>query len=82
MNMLKALALYASLIAAAAGIQHALAQMSRDADAPIFAIASANAAQPFGAQIPAAQLAAIAATNARTIAADRVALTRAERVSP
>ena len=79
MNMIKALALYAALIAAAVGIQHVLVQMTRDSDAPILAIAQANAAQPFGAQISQAQLSAITATNARTIAADRAALTQAEQ---
>ena len=80
--MLKSLALYATLIAAAVGIQHALVQLSRDSDAPILAIAQANAAQPFGAQIPASQLAAITAQNATTIAADKSALAQAEQVSP
>ena len=77
--MLKSLALYAALIAAAVGMQHALVQLSRDSDAPILAIAQASAAQPFGAQIPASQLAAISAQNATTIAADRVALAQAEQ---
>ena len=80
--MLKSLALYAALVAAAVGMQHALVQLSRDSDAPIMAIAQANAAQPFGAQIPASQLAAITAQNATTIAADKSALAQAEQVSP
>ena len=80
--MLKSLALYAALIAAAVGMQHALVQLSRDSDAPILAIANAQAAQPFGAQIPASQLAAITAQNATTIAADKSALAQAEQVSP
>ena len=80
--MLKSLAFYAALIAAAFGIQHALVRMSRDADAPIVAIAKAQAGEPFGYQIPPAQLAAITTANARTIAADRLALAQAERVSP
>ena len=79
MNMIKALALYAALIAAAVGIQHVLVQMTRDSDAPILAIAKANAALPFGAQIPASQLSAIQATNATTIASDKAALTQAEQ---
>ena len=82
MNLIKTLALYASMIAAAFGVQHALVQMSRDADTPILQIAQAQANEPFGAQISPAQLAAISATNANTIAADRVALAQAERVSP
>ena len=82
MNMVKALAMYMALIAAAVGIQHVLVRMSNDADAPILAIARAQASQPFGYQISAAQLAAITTQNARTIAADRVALAQAERVSP
>ena len=82
MNMVKALAMYAAMIAAAVGIQHVLVQMTHDSDAPILAIAKANAALPFGAQIPASQLSAIQATNATTIAADRAALTQAEKVAP
>ena len=82
MNLIKTLALYAAMIAAAFGIQHALVRMSRDADAPVIAIARAQANEPFGAQISASQLAAISATNARTIAADRASLAQAERVSP
>ena len=82
MNMIKALALYASMIAVAFGIQHVLAQMSRDADAPILQIAQTQANEPFGAQISASQLAAISATNANTIASDKAALAQAERVSP
>ena len=82
MNIVKALALYASMIAVAFGIQHALVKMSRDADTPILAIAQAQANEPFGAQISASQLAAISATNANTIAADKSALAQAERVSP
>ena len=77
--MLKSLALYAALIAAAFGIQHALEKMARDQDSPILAIARAQASQPFGAQIPASQLSAITATNARTIASDRQALMQAEQ---
>ena len=77
--MLKSLALYAALVAAAVGMQHALVQLSHDADAPILAIANAQAAQPFGYQIPAGQLNAITAQNATTIAADRVALAQAEQ---
>ena len=79
MNMLKALALYASMIAVAFSIQHVLVKMTRDSDAPILAIARANASQPFGYQIPASQLSAIQATNATTIASDRAALTQAEQ---
>ena len=82
MNMLKALALYASMIAVAFSIQHVLVKMTRDSDAPILAIAKANAALPFGAQIPASQLSAIQATNATTIASDKAALTQAEQVAP
>ena len=82
MNMIKALALYAALIAVAVGIQHALVKMSRDADAPILAIAQAQQNATFGAQISASQLAAITTQNANTIAADKSALARAERVSP
>ena len=82
MNMIKALALYASMIAVAFGIQHALVTMSRDADAPIRAIVQAQADQPFGAQISPAELAAIQAQNASTIAADRASLAQAEQVSP
>ena len=79
MNMIKAVTMYMALIAAAVGIQHVLVQFSHDADAPILAIAQANAAQPFGAQISQAQLSAIQSTNATTIAADRRALTQAEQ---
>ena len=79
MSMMKALAMYAALIAAAVGIQHVLVKMTRDSDAPILAIAKANSALPFGAQIPASQLSAIQATNATTIASDRAALTQAEQ---
>ena len=79
MNMVKALAMYAAMIAAAVGIQHVLVQMTRDSDAPILAIARAQASQPFGYQIPASQLSAITATNARTIASDRQALAQAEQ---
>ena len=83
MNLVKTLALYAALIAAAVGTQHVLVKMTHDADAPILAIAQANAAQPFGAQIPASQLAAIMAQNATTISADKAALAQAEQqVSP
>ena len=82
MNIVKTLALYAAMLAAAVGIQHALVQMTRDSDAPILAIAQAQANQPFGYQIPAAQLSAIQSTNASTIAADRAALTQAEKVAP
>ncbi len=82
MNLIKTLALYASMIAAAFGVQHALVKMSRDADTPILAIAQAQQNEPFGAQISASQLAAITTQNANTIAADRVALAQAERVSP
>ena len=77
--MLKSLALYSALIAAAVGMQHALVQLSRDSDAPILAIANAQAAQPFGYQIPVGQLAAIQAQNATTIAADKTALAQAEQ---
>ena len=79
MNMIKALAIYGALIVAAFGVQRALVKMSRDADAPIVAIAHAQASQPFGYQIPSAQLAAITAQNSTTIAADRQALTQAEQ---
>ena len=79
MNLVKTLALYAAMLAAAVGIQHALVQLSRDSDAPVLAIAQAQANQPFGYQIPSAQLATIQATNARTIASDRAALTQAEQ---
>ena len=82
MNMIKALAIYAALIAAAVGIQHVLVQMTRDSDAPILAIAQAQANQPFGYQIPAAQLSAIQSTNASTIAADKASLAQAEQVAP
>ena len=77
--MLKSLAFYAALIAAAVGIQHVLVQFSHDADAPVLAIAQAQAAEPFGYQIPPAQLAAITTANARTIAADKSALAQAEQ---
>ena len=79
MNIVKTLALYAALIAAAVGTQHVLVQMTRDSDAPILAIARAQANAPFGYQIPASQLATITATNASTIAADKAALTQAEQ---
>ena len=79
MNLVKTLALYAALIAAAVGIQHVLVKMTRDSDAPILAIARAQANAPFGYQIPAAQLSAIQATNATTIASDKAALTQAEQ---
>ena len=71
---MKTLALIAALIAAAAGMQQALMQMSRDMDAPVLAIAQEQAAQPFGAQPSAAQLAAIQSNYATTMAADRAAL--------
>lgn len=79
---MKTLALIAALIAAAAGMQQALMQMSRDMDAPVLAIAQEQAAQPFGAQPSAAQLAAIQSNYATTMAADRAALARAEQVTP
>ena len=79
MNMIKALAIYGALIVAAFGVQRVLVKMTRDADAPVLAIAQAQANQPFGYQIPSAQLAAITATNARTIASDRQALAQAEQ---
>ena len=82
MNIVKTLALYAAMLAAAVGIQHALVQMTRDSDAPILAIAQAQANQPFGYQIPAAQLSAIQSTNASTIAADKASLAQAEQVAP
>ena len=82
MNLIKTLALYAAMLAAAVGIQHVLVKMARDADAPILQIAQAQANEPFGAQISSAQLAAITSANARTIAADRASLAQAERVSP
>ena len=80
--MIKALALYVALIAAAVGTQHVLVKMTRDSDTPILAIAKAQASQPFGYQIPAPQLAAITATNASTIAADKASLAQAEQVAP
>ncbi len=80
--MIKSLALYAALIAAAVGLQHALVAMSRDADAPILAIAQANAALPFGARIPASRLGAIMARNTTTITADQSALAQAEQAAP
>ena len=79
MNMIKALAIYGALIVAAFGVQRVLVKMTRDADAPVLAIAHAQASQPFGYQIPASQLSAITATNARTIASDRQALMQAEQ---
>ena len=82
MNLIKTLALYAAMIAAAFSIQHVLVAMSRDADAPILEIAQAQANEPFGAQISASHLAAISTTNANTIASDKAALAQAERVSP
>lgn len=80
--MLKSLAFYASMIAAAVGVQHVLVQFSRDADSPVLAIAKAQAAEPFGYQIPPDQLAAIMGRNADTIAADKASLAQAERASP
>ena len=80
--MLKSLAFYASMIAAAVGVQHVLVQFSRDADSPVLAIAKAQAAAPFGGQIPPDQLAAIMGRNADTIAADKASLAQAERASP
>ena len=77
--MLKSIAMYAAMIAVAVGVQHVLVQFSRDADSPIIEIAKAQAAEPFGYQIPPAQLAAITTANARTIAADKSALAQAER---
>ena len=82
MSMIKALTLYMALIAAAVGLQHVLVTMTRDADAPILVLAQAQANAPFGAQISPAQLAAITAKNAATIAGDRAALAQAEQVSP
>ena len=79
MNMVKALAIYGALIVAAFGVQRVLVKMTRDADAPVLAIAQAQANQPFGYQIPAAQLSAIQSTNATTIASDKAALTQAEQ---
>ena len=79
--MLKSLALYAALIAAAFGIQHVLEKMSRDQDSPILQIAQANAAQPFGAQTTPAQIAAIQQRYGATIASDKVALAQAERIA-
>lgn len=80
--MLKSLAIYAALIAAAVGLQHALVAMSRDADAPVIAIVQAQANEPFGAQISSAQLAQITSANARTIAADKASIAQAEQVAP
>ena len=79
MNIIKTLAIYAAMIAAAVGIQHVLVQFSHDADAPIVAIAQAQANAPFGAQISQAQLSAIMAKNAATITADKSALAQAEQ---
>lgn len=79
---MKTFTLYVSLIAAAVGIQHALIKLSHDADAPILAIAQAQARQPFGWQPSAAQLAAIQANYNTTTAADEAALARAERGTP
>ena len=76
---MKALAFSAAMLIVAAGIQHALAKLSTDADAPIMAIAKAQAAKPFGWQPPAAQVSAIMHTNAVTIASDRAALAKAEQ---
>ena len=80
--MLKSFAIYAAMIAAAAGIHDALLKMSRDADAPIRAIVQAQASQPFGYQIPGSKLDEIMRTNATTIAADRDALAKAEQATP
>ena len=79
--MLKSLAFYAALIAAAFGIQHVLEKMSRDQDSPILQIAQANAAQPFGAQTTPAQIAAIQQRYGATIASDKAALAKAERIA-
>ncbi len=79
---MKTLALYAAMIIAAFGISHALEKMSRDQDTPITAIVQAQANQPFGYQIPQAQLNAIMRTNTATIASDRAALAQAEQVTP
>ncbi len=79
MNMMKALTLYTVMIAAAFGIQQSLEKLSMDADAPILAIAKAQANAPFGAQVPPAQIAAIMRANTSTIAADRKALNQAEQ---
>jgi hypothetical protein len=77
--MFKAFFVSAAMLVAAAGIQHALAKLSADADAPLMAIAKAQAAKPFGWQPPAAQVSAIMQTNAVTIASDRAALAKAEQ---
>lgn len=79
MSMIKALAIYAAMIAAAVSLAHPLEKMSRDQDTPITQIAQAQAAAPFGAQTPPAQLDAIMAQNAATISADRKALNQAEQ---
>lgn len=79
---MKALVLYAAMIAAAAGMQHALVKLAHDADAPVRAIAQAQSRQPFGYQIPPAQLSAIQANYASATATDVAALAQAERTTP
>ena len=81
MNLIKTLALYAALIAAAVGTEHVLVKMTRDSDTPILQIAQANAAQPFGAQTTPAQIAAIQQRYGATIASDKAALAQAERIA-
>jgi len=76
---MKSLALYAAMIIAAFSISHALAKLSHDQDSPVLAITKAQANQPFGYQIPPAQLHAIMRANTATIAADKSALAQAEQ---
>ncbi len=76
---MKSLALYAAMVLAAFSISHALEKLTHDADSPVLAIAKANAAEPFGYQIPPSQLAAIQSRYATTISADKSALAQAEQ---
>ncbi len=79
MSMIKALAIYAAMVAAAVSLAHPLEKMSRDQDTPIIQIAQAQAAAPFGAQTTPAQLDAIMSENSATISADKAALAKAEQ---
>ena len=79
---MKMLALYAAMIAAGFGVQHALLKLSHDFDAPILAIVQAQASQPFGYQLSPSQLNTITSQNAATIAADKASLAKAEQVAP
>lgn len=77
--MLKSIALYGALVMAAFSLARPLEKLTHDQDTPIIQIAKAQAALPFGAQIPPAQLNSIMRANAARISADKAALAKAEQ---